>query len=663
MKFFSRTIILLTVPIFLGFTKKKPMLYDNLEANGLHVTKFKGELVASDPNLCFLGGRTELIIEERVLPPYKQKLIRRNKETTILIQKWHCLTLSFEGPQTEETNPENPFLDYKLEVTFKTKNQTKIIRGFYAADGIAANTSASIGNIWQVRFNPDQIGQWTYSAHLYKGKNIAVAGKETRGEEISISNSEGSFTVVDSDKKNTDFRSKGRIIAESGFFKFENSNKHWLKMGTNSPENLLAYEDFDGTNRISAALKGGEAKAPDVLHKYENHLKDWEQNDPSWQNGKGKALIGSINYLASKGMNSVYFLTMNIMGDGKDVWPFLKPDDFTRFDISKLEQWEIVFNHMEKKGILMHLVLQETENETLLDSGNTGLTRKLYFQELIARFGHHLGLVWNLGEENGPAHWSPIGQNDAQRKAMINYLTENDPYNHPILLHTHSEDPLRSDILNDIKGYKSLDGISLKQSEREKGGQVVDFWRKESKRNGAEWLITMDEIGLWHTGALTDMEDPNHTSLRRFALWGTLLSGGAGVEWYFGAKHPHNDLSSEDWRQRNRLWEISYYAKEFFEMHLPYWAMKPNHSLINNPNAYCLSKKNEIYAIYLPEKGTYTIDLRESKQAYTVSWFDPLKGGKLQTGSIKTIKGGAIQNLGKPPEGLNEDAVILLKKK
>ena len=639
------------------------MLYDNLEANGLHVTKFKGELVASDPNLCFLGGRTELIIEERVLPPYKQKLIRRNKETTILIQKWHCLTLSFEGPQTEETNPENPFLDYKLEVTFKTKNQTKIIRGFYAADGIAANTSASIGNIWQVRFNPDQIGQWTYSAHLYKGKNIAVAGKETRGEEISISNSEGSFTVVDSDKKNTDFRSKGRIIAESGFFKFENSNKHWLKMGTNSPENLLAYEDFDGTNRISAALKGGEAKAPDVLHKYENHLKDWEQNDPSWQNGKGKALIGSINYLASKGMNSVYFLTMNIMGDGKDVWPFLKPDDFTRFDISKLEQWEIVFNHMEKKGILMHLVLQETENETLLDSGNTGLTRKLYFQELIARFGHHLGLVWNLGEENGPAHWSPIGQNDAQRKAMINYLTENDPYNHPILLHTHSEDPLRSDILNDIKGYKSLDGISLQQSEREKAGQVVDFWRKESKRNGAEWLITMDEIGLWHTGALTDMEDPNHTSLRRFALWGTLLSGGAGVEWYFGAKHPHNDLSSEDWRQRNRLWEISYYAKEFFEMHLPYWAMKPNHSLINNPNAYCLSKKNEIYAIYLPEKGTYTIDLRESKQAYTVSWFDPLKGGKLQTGSIKTIKGGAIQNLGKPPEGLNEDAVILLKKK
>ena len=663
MKFFSRTIILLTVPIFLGFTKKKPMLYDNLEANGLHVTKFKGELVASDPNLCFLGGRTELIIEERVLPPYKQKLIRRNKETTILIQKWHCLTLSFEGPQTEETNPENPFLDYKLEVTFKTKNQTKIIRGFYAADGIAANTSASIGNIWQVRFNPDQIGQWTYSAHLYKGKNIAVAGKETRGEEISISNSEGSFTVVDSDKKNTDFRSKGRIIAESGFFKFENSNQHWLKMGTNSPENLLAYEDFDGTNRISAALKGGEAKAPDVLHKYENHLKDWEQNDPSWQNGKGKALIGSINYLASKGMNSVYFLTMNIMGDGKDVWPFLKPDDFTRFDISKLEQWEIVFNHMEKKGILMHLVLQETENETLLDSGNTGLTRKLYFQELIARFGHHLGLVWNLGEENGPAHWSPIGQNDAQRKAMINYLTENDPYNHPILLHTHSEDPLRSDILNDIKGYKSLDGISLQQSEREKAGQVVDFWRKESKRNGAEWLITMDEIGLWHTGALTDMEDPNHTSLRRFALWGTLLSGGAGVEWYFGAKHPHNDLSSEDWRQRNRLWEISYYAKEFFEMHLPYWAMKPNHSLINNPNAYCLSKKKEIYPIYLPEKETYTIDLRESKQAYTVSWFDPLKGGKLQTGSIKTIKGGAIQNLGKPPEGLNEDAVILLKKK
>ncbi len=35
-------------------------------------------------------------------------------------------------------------------------------------------------------------------------------------------------------------------------------------------------------------------------------------------------------------MNSVYFLTLNILGDGKDVWPYINPKDLTQFDVSKL---------------------------------------------------------------------------------------------------------------------------------------------------------------------------------------------------------------------------------------------------------------------------------------------------------------------------------------
>jgi len=50
------------------------------------------------------------------------------------------------------------------------------------------------------------------------------------------------------------------------------------------------------------------------------------------------------------------------MGDGKDVWPYISPDDFSRFDVSKLAQWEVLFQHAQSKGILLHVVLQETEN-------------------------------------------------------------------------------------------------------------------------------------------------------------------------------------------------------------------------------------------------------------------------------------------------------------
>ena len=42
--------------------------------------------------------------------------------------------------------------------------------------------------------------------------------------------------------------------------------------------------------------------------------------DPTWGDGKGKAIIGAVNYLASKGMNAVSFLTFNIEGDDRNVF-------------------------------------------------------------------------------------------------------------------------------------------------------------------------------------------------------------------------------------------------------------------------------------------------------------------------------------------------------
>ena len=73
---------------------------------------------------------------------------------------------------------------------------------------------------------------------------------------------------------------------------------------------------------------------------------------------KGKNIIGALNYLASKGMNSVYFMTYNLDGgDGKDTWVWSGPEVRDRFDVSKLAQWNIVFAHMERLGIAMHLVI------------------------------------------------------------------------------------------------------------------------------------------------------------------------------------------------------------------------------------------------------------------------------------------------------------------
>ncbi len=607
------------------------------------------------------GGGPELLTIERLKLPKKAKKISQELVNNKAVYKqWHTIELLFEGPETSETRTDNPFLNFQLQVTFTNGNTKRTIRGFYAADGNASETSASSGNKWKVRFSPDSIGKWSYTASLKQAENIAISDFN-KGEDVSISNSKGSFVVSRSDKEFPDFRANGKLIANNGYFIFDKNGKRWIKGGANSPENLLAYIDFDGTYRIKTQTREGEAAAPAQIHKYLPHLSDWKTGDPIWKNGKGKSLVGAINYLASKGMNSSYFLVLNILGDGNDVWPYLNPDDFTRFDVSKLEQWEIIFRHMQEKGILLHIVTQETENELMLDKGETGPMRKLFYNELIARFGHHNGLVWNLGEENGPAPWSPNGQNTEQRKAMASYLKQNDPYNHPVLLHTHSYDPLRSEIIDSLLGFKDIDGLSLQVDKRETSPNVVEKIKTQSALTKQPWLVTMDEIGMWHTAALLDSEDPDHDSLRRYALWGTLMSGAAGVEWYFGAKHPHNDLTSEDWRQRNNLWEQTKKALDFYTHYLPYWEMSPSRTTITKNIGFSFAKEGEIYALYILNNQPCKIDLTGKKGDFRVQWFDPIQGGSLQLGTKKSIKGNGIRSIGFPPKQGKKDWVALIE--
>ena len=92
---------------------------------------------------------------------------------------------------------------------------------------------------------------------------------------------------------------------------------------------------------------------------------------PTWKGGKGKGLIGAINYLASKGVNSISFLPYNAGGDGDNVWPFVARDDKFHYDVSKLDQWQIVFDHAQQKGVYLHFKLQENEIDDNFRSGKT----------------------------------------------------------------------------------------------------------------------------------------------------------------------------------------------------------------------------------------------------------------------------------------------------
>ncbi|WP_343328633.1 DUF5060 domain-containing protein [Polaribacter staleyi] len=546
------------------------------------------------------------------------------------LEKWNKITIRFDYKEFSENDEDNPFLNYRLNVTFKNGDEEITIPGFFAADGNAAETSSKKGTVWKVRFMPNKVGKWTYKASFKKGNEIAINDDEKAGKSVGFDNETGSFVI----KESAD-RTNGRLLyKDERYLYYSESNKPFLKGGADSPENFLGYYEFDETP---------------ATHKYQPHFKDWKEGDPTWQNGKGKNIIGALNYLASKGMNSVYFLTMNVQGDGDDVWPWITKNDRTRFDTSKLDQWEIVFDHMDHLGLMLHIVTQETENELLLDIGELKTQRKLYYRELIARFAHHLAVTWNLGEENGPVHWSPKGQNDADRKAMAKYIKTHDPYQNFVALHTHSIPKEQDLYLEPLLGYEFLDGPSMQTASPDSIHVITKKWVQESQLTGKKWVVSQDEIGPADAGAKPDADDPNHDNIRHKVLWGNLMAGGAGVEWYFGYKFAHNDLNCEDWRSRENVWNQTKHALDFFNKYLPFDKMHSADDLTYNPDDYVFVENDKTVAIYLPEVKETKINLFGATKKYTVKWYNPRIGGKLLNGSIKKITGGSEKAIGFPP--------------
>ncbi len=565
------------------------------------------------------------------------------------LKKWHSITLTFDGPEASEAGAPNPFRDYRLEVEFSRGRRVYRVAGYFAADGKAAETGADHGNKWRAHFSPDDIGTWQYRARLTSGPDVAIRDDAPGAHEIG--RFEGSFLVKPGDKQKPDFRARGRLeYAGKRYLQFAETKDFFIKGGADSPENFLAFHEFDQTpgSPLMRTNAAGEASRGPV-HRYAPHARDWHPGDPSWRGGRGKNIIGALNYLAGKGMNSVYFLTMNVGGDGDDVWPWTGHDERRRFDCSKLDQWEIVFAHMDRLGLLLHVITQETENDHLLDGGDLGPERKLYYRELAARFGHHLGVVWNLGEENR--------NSEAQHRAFANYFREVDPYRHPIVVHTY---PGQYDkVYNPLLGFENFEGPSLQMGDMKLTHTETLKWVDRSTRANRPWIVCLDEIGPSHTGVMPDADDPDHDAVRKAALWGNLMAGGAGCEWYFGYKFPNNDLNCEDWRSRDRMWDQTRYAMEFFQKNIPFSEMDPADGLVTGAAGFCLAKRGNVYAVYLLDGGA--AEVLADPGLYQVSWFNPRTGEMIEEKVQREQRGAGKMALGKPPKESARDWVVLVR--
>ena len=610
------------------------------------------------------------------------------------LKAWHKVTLTLDGPAARErdTAP-NPFLDYRLTVRFTHESGSPVydVPGYFAADGNAGETSAEAGAKWRAHLSPDKAGRWTWRASMARGPRVAVEPAAKGAPVAGVDGLGGSFEVLPTDKTGRDFRARGRLQYVGGhYLRFAGTGEPFLKAGPDSPETLLAFTDFDGT---AATKKEGPLKT------WAPHLRDWRPGDPTWKGGRGKGLVGALNYLASRGVNAFSFLTYNAGGDGDNVWPFVERDLKLHYDCSKLDQWQVVFDHAQSLGLFLHFKTQETEIDDqrlqhertpgsvpeALDGGAVGVERRLYYRELAARFGHELGLNWNLGEENT--------QTPEEQRAMAAAFRELDPYGHPVVIHTYpgEQDRVYTPLLGPASG---LTGASL-QNHWEVAHQRVLEWRRESARAGRPWVVANDEQGPASLGVPPDPgfegfsgkarekekggspsgvggasgggREYDIDDIRRRTLWGTLMAGGAGVEYYFGYELPQNDLRCEDWRSRERSWDYAAVALRFFaDERIPVDRMEPADGLVGNlaedDSRYALAKRGELYLVYLPRGGTAELDLSGATGPFTVSWLDPRTRGPLQKGSLKEVPGGGKAGIGTPPADPTEDWLAVVRK-
>ncbi len=550
--------------------------------------------------------------------------------------QFQAVTLSFNGPQSSElqSNP-NPFLDYRLQVNVVSPSgKGYSLPGFFNGDGKGGGS----GTVWQAKFSPDEVGTWRYTASFRAGNQVAIDLNPAAGTATSFNGDSGSFNVGPRQTAQG-FTGKGKLQYVGGhYYRFQDGT-YYVKAGANEPENLLGYVGFDNT--------------PNGWHKYQPHVADWKTGDPDWGGGKGKAIIGAINYIASTGLNAMYFLTQNVGGQTKDVWPWAgnvnragsPSNDNTHYDISKLAQWDIVFNHMQKKGIALHFIFAETEEATKkeLDNATLGTERKLYYRELVARFGYHNAVQWNLNEEYNWRYAIP----PETIKQWAGYVRAVDPFDRPLTVHSQA---YQQRTWGYFVGDNRFDSTSLQYYQDVAGyGREVEVWRTRTTASGRPIVVSIDEA--------RETTDTNQTAQRKEFLWPTLLSGG-NLEWSTITFAWNDNLRRYDQINRD-----SGRALNFMKL-IPFWQMNPADALVTGETgtyggAQVFAKNNDTYAIYFPNAtSTGSINLSGTTGTFVARWFNPRTGAF--EGATKSFAGGGSRTIGAPPASSADDWTLLI---
>jgi hypothetical protein len=242
--------------------------------------------------------------------------------------KWSKVEINMTGPSSNGNagGSPNPF-KIQVDVTFSDGSNTYVVPAFFNGTDAGSQT----GTVWKVRFSPNKTGSWSFSS---SSANSTLNGYT------------GTFTVNDPPSSAPDFLKHGWLKeSNTHYLKFADG-PYWIKGGADDPEDFLSTTNNSMSGYCSPC---------------------WPN---SWLTWSGKK--SAIDYLSTKGVNSLYIMTHTLGGDNPVVSPWVSSSAKEYFDNSKLANWEDLFSHMQNKGVVLHLVLQKnTGNSTVLPRSNS----------------------------------------------------------------------------------------------------------------------------------------------------------------------------------------------------------------------------------------------------------------------------------------------------
>jgi hypothetical protein len=153
-------------------------------------------------------------------------------------------------------------------------------------------------------------------------------------------------------------------------------------------------------------------------------------------------------------------------------------------------------------------------------------------------------------------------------------------------------------------------------------------------------------------------------------------AGGSGVEYYFGYAYENSDLTCQDFSTRQKMWQQSKYALDFFrDNKVPFQDMVSSKNT-NSLSSVKLDKGSTDWLLSLPAGDTNIIYRKVgnanvasitglSAGKYILKWYNPRAGGALKDGSkidIDVTKPTDVAFYGRPPATPDLDWVVLIRK-